>query len=121
MVVEDDAEINALVGEYAQLCGFEYRSALNGISGLNEVSHRHPALVVLDLMLPDVDGFEVCARLKACDATRHVPIIFLTALNSPQTRERGLRCGALDYLTKPFDPDALMASITRYARPETHD
>jgi DNA-binding response OmpR family regulator len=116
LVVEDDAEINALVGAYAQLCGFEYRSALNGASGIKEATDHHPSLVVLDLMLPDFDGFEVCTRLKASEATKDVPVIMLTALTSEQGRERGRRCGAVDYLTKPFDPDKLMHAINTHAR-----
>ena len=118
LVVEDDAEINALVGAYAQLCGFSYISALNGADGLAEAVSRHPSLIVLDLMLPDFDGFEVCTRLKKSTVTKDVPVIMLTALNSEQGRQRGKRCGAVEYITKPFDPDTLMQAITRHARGE---
>jgi DNA-binding response OmpR family regulator len=115
LVVEDDAEINALVGAYAQLCGFNYLAAMNGTDALAIAKMRQPSLVVLDVMLPDLDGFEVCTRLKADDATRSIPVIMLTALSGEQTRERGRRCGAIDYLTKPFDPDHLMDTIARHA------
>jgi len=116
LVVEDDQEINALVGAYAELCGFHYRSALNGTRALQEAHEKPPALVVLDLMLPDLDGFEICKRLKSADATREVPVIMLTALSGEKDRERGRQCGAADYLTKPFNPDQLMQSISQHAK-----
>ncbi len=117
LVVEDDSEVNALVGEYAKICGFEYRSALTGQRGLEEARRRHPALVILDLMLPDVTGFEVCQQLKASDETKHIPVIMLTAMSGEECREKGRQCGAADYLTKPFDPDHLLRSIAKHAKP----
>lgn len=115
LVVEDDPELNELVGAYAQICGFEYRAALNGRSALEEVARRRPTLVVLDLMLPDLDGFEVCRRLKADPQLRSVPVIILSALGGPEERDRGINCGAVEYVTKPFDPDRLMQTISRHA------
>ncbi len=116
LVVEDDSEVNALVGEYAKICGFEYRSALTGRRGLEEARSRPPALVILDLMLPDVTGFEVCRQLKASDETRHVPVIMLTAMSGDDCKAKGHACGAADYITKPFDPDQLIRSISQHAR-----
>jgi DNA-binding response OmpR family regulator len=116
LVVEDDQEINALVGAYAELCGFKYRPAFNGTRALEEARANAPALVVLDLMLPDLDGFEVCKRLKAAADTQDIPVIMLTALSGEKDRERGRQCGAEDYLTKPFNPDRLMESIAQHAR-----
>ena len=109
LVVEDDREINELVGAYAQIAGFGYRSALNGTDALSEVRQRRPALIVLDLMLPDLDGFEVCRRVRAeAQATgKPIPvIIILTALDGAKSRQQGLECGAVDYLTKPRTPRA---------------
>jgi DNA-binding response OmpR family regulator len=118
LVVEDDREINALVGAYAQLCGFEYRAALDGTTALNEASQRPPAAVVLDLMLPDLDGFEVCRRLRRDQRTHHTPIIILTALSDAKDRQLGRDCGADEYLTKPFDPDLLMKTLSEHVRRE---
>ena len=115
LVVEDDPEINELVGAYAQLAGFEYRRALNGSAALDEARRRPPAVIVLDLMLPDVDGFEVLRRVKADPRTAGVPVIILTALDSERSRQEGRRGGAADYLTKPFDPDRLIETISRHA------
>ena len=77
LVVEDDREINELVGAYVQIAGFEYRSALDGASALAEARERRPSLIVLDLMLPDTDGFEVCRKLKNEADTAQIPIVML--------------------------------------------
>jgi DNA-binding response OmpR family regulator len=111
LVVEDDAELNELVGAYVQMAGFTYRSALDGAAALREARSRAPSLIVLDLMLPDTDGFEVCRRLKSEPRTARVPVLMLTALDHDEHRRKGLACGAAEYLTKPFDPDRLIESI----------
>ena len=116
LVVEDDREINELVGAYAQIAGFEYRPALDGTSALREAHARLPAAVVLDLMLPDIDGFEVCKQLKREPDTRPVPVIMLTALTDEASKQRGRECGASEYLTKPFDPDRLMSALAKHAK-----
>ena len=118
LVVEDDREINELVCAYAQIAGFGSRSALNGSDALEQVRRRAPSLIVLDLMLPDLDGFEVCRRVRAeAQATgKPIPvIIILTAMDGERSRQKGFECGAVDYLTKPFDPDKLMEVINRHA------
>ena len=116
LVVEDDPEINELVGAYARIAGFEYRAALDGASAIDQAMQHPPAVVVLDLMLPDMDGFEVCRRLKRVFAGGRVPVIILTALDNDDSRKEGRDCGADEYLTKPFDPDQLIDTISRYAR-----
>ncbi|HEV8605747.1 MAG TPA: response regulator [Tepidisphaeraceae bacterium] len=120
LVVEDDREINELVGAYVQIAGFEYRSALDGASALAEARERQPSLIVLDLMLPDTDGFEVCRRLKQEKHTSAIPIVMLTALSDEEHHRKGRECGAADYLTKPFDPDVLMAAIKDNASGNGH-
>ena len=118
LVIEDDPEINELVGAYAQIAGFEYRRALDGSTALAEVSRRAPSVIVLDVMLPDLDGFEICRRIKSDGpAAAGVPVIFLTALQDDASRKRGMECGAADYLTKPFDPDRLIESLERHGHP----
>ncbi len=113
LVVEDDAQLNELVCAYVQIAGFAPRPALDGGSALREAAAHSPALVILDLMLPDIDGFEVCRRLKSAPATARVPVLMLTALNQEDARRRGLEAGAAAYMTKPFDPDELMEAIRR--------
>lgn len=108
LVVEDDPDINELVGAYLELEGFACRRVLDGTSALREARNHPPALVVLDLMLPDVDGMEVCRRLRADDATRDVGVVILSALDDEEMREKARGCGVIEYMTKPFDPDALI-------------
>ena len=118
LVVEDDREINELVCAYAEIAGFGSRSALNGSDAVEQVRRRPPALIVLDLMLPDIDGFEVCRRVhaEAKAAGKPIPvIIILSALDGEKSKQMGRSCGAVDYLTKPFDPDRLMEAIARHA------
>ena len=116
LVVEDDPEINELVGAYVQIAGFEYESALNGEQAVEKARAKHPSLIVLDVMLPDFDGFEVARRLKGESHTREIPIVMLTALDRDEYRQKGRTAGAVDYLTKPFDPDRLMESIRENAK-----
>ena len=116
LVVEDDPQINELVGAYVELAGFEYRRALTGSEALDEVARRAPAVIVLDVMLPDFDGFEVARRLKSQTDTRAIPIVMLTALDREESKQRGHAAGAVGYLTKPFDPDRLMEEIKKNAR-----
>ena len=118
LVVEDDREINELVCAYAEIAGFGYRSALNGTDAVEQVRRRPPALIVLDLMLPDIDGFEVCRRVRfeAEASGKPIPvIIILSALDGEKSKQLGRSLGAVDYLTKPFDPDKLMEVIQRHA------
>ncbi|HEY8668812.1 MAG TPA: response regulator [Tepidisphaeraceae bacterium] len=117
LVVEDDLEINQLVGAYAEIAGFDYRSALDGATALRQARERQPSLIVLDLMLPDIDGFAVCKQLKSEERTRKVPILMLTALDRDEHRRKGMECGAAAYITKPFDPDHLMQTIIDTATP----
>jgi DNA-binding response OmpR family regulator len=115
LVVDDDQDMNRMMGAYAQLSGLTYRSASTGQTGLDEVRRKAPAVVLLDVMLPDVDGFEVCRQLKSDERTRSVPIILITALTDPDSRTRGVTAGADDYIAKPFDPDRLMECMQKYA------
>jgi DNA-binding response OmpR family regulator len=115
LVVEDDPEINAMVGAYAELCGFRYRSALSGAGAMQEVKDGTPSVVILDLMLPDADGLEICKSMRRDRAMQRVPIIILTALGGEKNRQKGLAAGATEYMTKPFDPDHLMKTIEKHA------
>ncbi len=115
LVVEDDPDLNETVGAYLELEGFGYRRALDGETALREVRRQLPSLVLLDLMLPDLDGLEVCRRIRADAATQGVPVVILSALNESRLREMARSLGVLEYLTKPFDPDMLMAAVRRNA------
>ncbi|HEX8912300.1 MAG TPA: response regulator transcription factor [Humisphaera sp.] len=111
LIVEDDPEINHLLCAYAQIAGFAPDPALDAASALAAAAARTPDLVVLDVMLPDMDGLEVCRRLRAEPATATVPVIVLTALTAQATRDAAAACGVAEFMAKPFDPDELILAM----------
>lgn len=115
LVVEDDPDLNAVVGALLELEGIGYRPALDGAAALREVASQRPDLVLLDLMLPDMHGLEVCRRIRADEATRALPVVVISAVSEPSIREEARGLGALAYVTKPFDPGALIETVRRYA------
>jgi DNA-binding response OmpR family regulator len=117
LVVEDDPEVNELVGAYAEIAGFRYEPALTGAAALDKARRLAPALIILDVMLPDLDGFEVCRRLRDDERTREIPVVMLTALDRDEYRQRGQQAGATAFLTKPFDPERLMEAMRQMASP----
>jgi two-component system, OmpR family, alkaline phosphatase synthesis response regulator PhoP len=116
LVVEDDSDIAHLVGRYLDKAGFTTELAASGRDALTAVSQRRPDLLVLDLMLPHVDGLEVCRVIRANSETAAMPIIMLTARAEESARIRGLELGADDYLAKPFSPNELVARVRALLR-----
>ncbi|MEQ1536896.1 MAG: response regulator transcription factor [Burkholderiaceae bacterium] len=117
LMIEDDARLANMVSEYLRQGGFEVAHALDGTSGLAAMQQTPPALVVLDLMLPDMDGLEICRRIRALGgALARTPILMLTAKGDPMDRVIGLEVGADDYLAKPFEPRELLARIRAILR-----
>jgi DNA-binding response OmpR family regulator len=111
LIVEDDADINATLQEAMRLAGYDAVGVLNGEDAFAEVERRCPDLVLLDQMLPDIDGVEICRRLRVAPRTKRVPIIFLTARTDEQARVRGLSAGADDYVVKPFSMQELVLRV----------
>lgn len=105
LIVEDDPTVLEVAGSYLRAAGFIVDTASDGFGALDLAARRPPDLVVLDRMLPGIDGLEVCRRLRA---VRGMPIIMLTALGSTEDRIAGLEAGADDYLAKPFSPRELV-------------
>jgi len=117
LMIEDDARLAQMVGEYLTQSGFGFAHAADGGSGLAQLQGRTPDLVILDLMLPDIDGLEVCRRIRALPgAQAKVPVLMLTAKGDPMDRIIGLELGADDYLPKPFEPRELLARIRAVLR-----
>jgi DNA-binding response OmpR family regulator len=114
VVVEDDPSIADLVDLYLREAGFRVLLADRGERGLELIETRGPVLVVLDIGLPDLDGFEVCRRIRHRDA--HLPVVFLTARDGEIDRVLGLELGADDYVTKPFSPRELVARVKAILR-----
>lgn len=115
LVVEDDHVINALIGAYVELCGLNCVQVYDGQSAVDSAARATPDAVILDLMLPDIDGFEVCRRLRADAATANTPIVILSALGGEADRQRTREAGATEHLTKPFDPDQFVRVLQTYA------
>ena len=111
LVVDDEPDIVALVAYHLAKSGYRVATAANGRDALDVVRRERPALVVLDLMLPDLSGYEVLEQLRADEATRHVAVLMLTARREEPDRIRGLSLGADDYLTKPFSPQELVLRV----------
>ncbi len=114
LVVDDERTIAELLTTALRFVGFEVRTAATGREALAAAADFHPELVLLDVMLPDLDGFEVCRRLRA-DGDR-VPVIFLTARDAPEEKVRGLTIGGDDYVTKPFSLEEVVARVRTVLR-----
>jgi two-component system, OmpR family, alkaline phosphatase synthesis response regulator PhoP len=121
LVVEDESSIASFVSLYLKNAGYAVKTASTGNEALTQAAAVNPALIVLDLMLPDIDGIEVCKRIRQ---SSDVPILMLTARDEDVDKIIGLEVGADDYLTKPFNPRELVArikSILRRATPERRE
>ncbi|HEY3048729.1 MAG TPA: response regulator transcription factor [Polaromonas sp.] len=120
LMIEDDTRLAAMVGEYLRQSGYGFTHAADGASGLAALQASPPDLVILDLMLPDMDGLEVCRRIKGQGAGNgeqvHTAVLMLTAKGDPMDRIVGLEIGADDYLPKPFEPRELLARIRAVLR-----
>ena len=114
LLVDDEPSIIKLARLYLERDGFRIQSAKDGESALSMIEREHPALVVLDVMLPKIDGFEVCRRLRALHAS--TAILMLTARDEDIDKILGLELGADDYLTKPFNPRELVARVRAILR-----
>jgi two-component system phosphate regulon response regulator PhoB len=116
LVVDDEADIVALVAYHLAKAGYGVSTATSGRTALEKAREERPVLVVLDLMLPDMSGFEVLEALRADEATKDVAVLLLTARREEPDRIRGLSLGADDYLTKPFSPQELVLRVTAILR-----
>lgn len=117
LIVEDDESIRELLAMTLAASGYgDVVTAADGNEGLSEARACHPDLILLDLMLPYIDGLTICSVLKGDEATRHIPIIMITARNSEADIIKGLDMGANDYVTKPFSRQVLLARIRTQLR-----
>lgn len=113
LIVEDDIDISNMLRIYFTGQNYEVDAALRGGDALDKTRQNLPHLIILDIMLPDIDGFEVCRILRTNTRTSHVPIIFLTQKDERSDKLQGLELGADDYITKPFDIEELKLRVQR--------
>ena len=113
LVVDDTVEnidvLRSIIGEK-----YKVKVALNGEKALKIAGKKPPDIILLDVMMPEMDGFEVCRRLKADEATKDIPVIFVTGHTDEEEREKGMALGAVDYLTKPVEPELVLEKIEKY-------
>ena len=116
LVVDDVATNRLLLRAKLSSAYYDVVVAENGTQALEMARGEQPDMVMLDVMMPDMDGFQVCKTLKAAEETAHIPVIMVTALDTPEERIRGLEAGADDFLSKPFNDLALFARVRNLMR-----
>jgi len=116
LVIEDHSEIRENISELLEIYGFEIISASNGLDGVKIASERLPDLILCDIMMPDLDGYEVLTQLKNIPITNRIPVIFLTACTEKSEIARGLSLGADGYICKPFEESELIDTVINQLR-----
>ena len=111
LIVDDNPTNLEVLSEVLTSAGFRIAVAIDGESAIKQVKYRLPELILLDVMMPGIDGFETCHRLKTDPATQGVPVIFTTALSDTENKVKGLSLGAVDYITKPFQEEEVIARV----------
>ncbi|HEX4429817.1 MAG TPA: response regulator [Frankiaceae bacterium] len=115
LVVDDDEVIRQLISLNLELEGFEVHEAVDGVDALRMAAQVHPSVITLDIMMPNMDGWDAAARLRSDPLTAHVKVVLLSARAQEADVRRGTRLGVDAYLTKPFDPDDLVEVVRRLA------
>jgi DNA-binding response OmpR family regulator len=111
--VDDEPDVTALVRFHFSRAGYEVLTAASGREAIETIRCRHPDLVLVDLMLPDIDGLGLCEIIRQNSATASIPIVILTAWATAEARQAGVELGAIDYVTKPFSPRDLVDRVAR--------
>ena len=112
LVAEDEPDIRGLIVFSLQFAGYEVVQASNGEDAIDVAEREQPDLILLDVRMPKLTGYEACERLKAKEATRHIPVVFLSALSQEAEIRYGLGLGGVEYIIKPFAPDELCHRVT---------
>jgi len=121
LIIEDEHDIRELISYTLENEGYEVFKAADGTKGLETARKKTPDLILLDIMLPDIDGLEVCRRIKRDEHTGSIPVIMLTAKSEDSDVISGLELGAEDYITKPFSPRVLVARLRAVLRRKGED
>lgn len=119
LVVDDEPDVVTFIERTLKSEGFEVACAYDGIGALDLVSSEKPDLILLDIMMPMMSGYEVCEQIKANPETQHIPVICLSSAHTPDARAQSLRVGALTLITKPFMPAELIAQVKRHLSVES--
>ena len=111
LCIDDDLDVRNLLKKILTGAGYTVTTAGDGRQGLAEARNNKPNLILLDVMMPAIDGFSVCSQLQADKETAYIPVIFLTALDDEEERANALAVGAVDYLTKPVQKESLLTKV----------
>jgi len=111
LLVDDEPSILKMVGKRLEIEGFEVVMAVDGAEAVQKAQTEHPNLIILDLMLPKLNGYEVCTKLKQDPAYKHIPIVLFTAKTQDKDEKLGMECGANAYVRKPFRAQELLEKI----------
>ena len=116
LIIDDNPTNLRVAFDYLEDCGFTILVSQDGESGLKRANYAHPQIILLDVLMPGIDGFETCCRLKADPATKDIPVIFMTALSSTEDQVKGFEVGGVDYVTKPLQHEELLTRIINHLR-----
>ena len=114
LIVDDDWMNRELLQAHLENAGFQTLTTNNGSKALEIAGAQLPSLILLDVRMPGLDGFEVCSRLKSAQATSHIPVLLITALEDEEAKLKGVESGADDFVPKPIDIDHMLAQINRF-------
>jgi DNA-binding response OmpR family regulator len=114
LVIDDEVDIGETVKIRLEVNGYSVNLAYDGLDGIAKAVKTMPDLILLDILMPQVDGFEVCRRLRKIPETQNIPIIMLTAIKSPESLQKAKEAGAQDYLVKPFENGELVEIVRFY-------
>lgn len=117
LVVDDNQDAVNILVAVLKKAGYAVNVARDGLEAIEMIKREDPALVLLDIMMPKMDGFEVCQAAKSNSKTKHIPIVMVTGKNDSDSRYRALKLGAADYLTKPIHPIETLQKVKGYLKP----
>ena len=116
LIVDDEPNISKLVAFILEKHGFDILHAFVGQEGIEMAKTEKPDMIILDVMMPNMDGFEVAKILTSMEETKHIPIIMLSSAAQFKDKAKGIESGAMDYITKPFDKDELIAKVNEFIK-----
>jgi CheY-like chemotaxis protein len=113
LIADDEDDIKMILSMYLETCGLRVLTAYDGLDAIERIKESKPDLVLMDIMMPVLDGVEVTRQIKSAEETRDIPIVMLTAAAQSEMVERALKAGAEEYIAKPFEPDRVKEVIDR--------
>ena len=117
--IDDEPDILRLIHRYLTNCGYDVMTAESGQKGLEAIAKIKPSLILLDILMPGMDGYQFCSRLQKNSDAAYIPVIFVTALGDEQNKARALSVGAVDYLVKPIVKDSLLGMVRKHLKTDT--